>query len=212
MPRWAVVSSAGAPVALIGGWTLAAALQSDFSSVHDTISALAAPSAEHRWVMTAGFVVVGCCHVATAAGLTPARAAGRGLLALGGLATLVVAASPIPASPDEPFPAVGSSAVHTAAASLAFGCLAVWPALAARRGSRVWALRPRWSFPVAAVLVAATGWFGARLDGDLVGLSERIAAGAQALWPLAVVLSARASAHAAEPLGRRPKTSAHDSD
>ncbi|SDI81325.1 Protein of unknown function [Frankineae bacterium MT45] len=193
MPRWAIVSSAGAPTALIGGWTLAAALQPQFSSARDTISALAAPTAEHRWVMTASLVTVGCCHVATAAGLHPARAAGRGLLALGGLATLAVAAFPIPASPDEPFPAVGSSTVHTAAASVAFGCLAVWPALAARRQSPVRALRPRWSLPAAGLLVAATGWFGSQLDGDLVGLSERVAAGAQALWPLVVVLSARSA-------------------
>jgi hypothetical protein len=37
------------------------------------------------------------------------------------------------------------------------------------------------------------GWFVAELakDGPALGLAERVAAGAQAVWPLLVVLSAR---------------------
>jgi hypothetical protein len=43
------------------------------------------------------------------------------------------------------------------------------------------------------VLLCLVGWFGAELthEGPRVGLAERVAAGAQALWPLAVVFVLR---------------------
>ena len=42
-------------------------------------------------------------------------------------------------------------------------------------------------------LLGLLGWFATELygDGGLIGLSERVLAGSQALWPLAVVLLAR---------------------
>jgi hypothetical protein len=43
------------------------------------------------------------------------------------------------------------------------------------------------------LLLGSLAWFGAELGGDRVGLAERVAAGAQSLWPLVVVLSARAA-------------------
>ncbi|MFF5226922.1 DUF998 domain-containing protein [Dactylosporangium sp. NPDC000521] len=67
--RWsAVVSSATAPVLLIGGWSVAAALQPRFDPLRDTISALAGLGAAHRWVMTVALLGVGACHVVTALG------------------------------------------------------------------------------------------------------------------------------------------------
>jgi len=43
----------------------------------------------------------------------------------------------------------------------------------------------------AAVLLALVGWFVIELgSGERVGLGERAAAGAQALWPLAVTVTA----------------------
>ena len=60
MHRTALVSAALAPVALIGGWTLAATRQPEaYDATRDTISALAAVGAEDRWVMTTGFLVLG---------------------------------------------------------------------------------------------------------------------------------------------------------
>ena len=54
-----MLTSAAAPVLLIGGWTLAAGLRPDrFDSVKDTISDLAAVDAPNRWVMTAALVGV----------------------------------------------------------------------------------------------------------------------------------------------------------
>ena len=193
VPWWAVVSSLAAPVLLIGGWTVAAAVQPlTFDAVVRTISELAARDTPHRWLMTSALVGVGLSHLATACALRPAATAGRLVHGLGGLATLLVAAFPLPAGGR-------TSSAHTAAAAVAFVSLAVWPAFAWRRqrvpGRTVAVfLRPR-------VSTAATwrwltlAWFFAELlvSGQRVGLAERVAAGAQAVWPLAVVLSARRS-------------------
>ena len=169
--NWVLVSAAAAPVALIGGWTLAQTRQSaGFDPVTDTISALAARGADDRWIMTVGLFVLGVCHVVTAAGLTEAAPAGRILLALGGAATLVVAASPQPA------------AAHIPAAAVSFGALALWPAFSG--------LPDRRSGIIATtVMLVLLGWLGAELrDGNQLGLSERLLAGFQALWPLLVAL------------------------
>lgn len=187
VPWWAVVSAAAAPVFLIGGWTLGAVLQpAGYNSQRETISALAGLAATHREVMTIGLAGLGTCHVVTAAGLRAAARGGRLLLALGGVATVLVAAFPVPG--------VGTSHLHGVMAGISFVTLGLWPALAWRRRRAVpWGLRPLLSVVVAAVLLGILGWFAAELFGDgvRVGLSERLLAGAQALWPLVVVLSAR---------------------
>ena len=192
VPWWALVSSVAAPVLLIGGWTLAAAVQpAPFDSVVRTISELAARDTPHRWLMTGALVGVGLSHLTTAFGLAPAAAAGRLTHGLGGLATLLVAAFPLPAGG-------GSSTAHTIAAAVAFVSLAVWPAFAWLRrqmpGRTAFAaLGPRVSAAAACGLLLTLAWFFAELlvSGQRVGLAERVAAGAQALWPLAVVLSVR---------------------
>src|SRR3712207_703029 len=119
-PWWAVLSSAAAPVVLIGGWTVAARRQPDgYDGTVETISALAAHGAADRWVMTAALLVVGACHVVTASGLSAAAVAGRVVLGLGGVATMLVAAFPLPES--------GPAPAHAAAAGTALVALAVWP-------------------------------------------------------------------------------------
>jgi hypothetical protein len=54
-------------------------------------------------------------------------------------------------------------------------------------------LRPEASVAAAGVLLLPLAWFFVEQlsGGPLVGLSERVAAGTQAVWPLAVVLSVR---------------------
>ena len=178
---WGLVSSAAAPVFLIGGWSIGAARQQGgFDPVVETISALAAYGADDRWVMSGALVGLGLCHLTTALALRDAAPVGRAILAGGGVATVLVAVFPLPA--DE-----SGSAAHTVVAGSAFLALAVWPALAWRRGAPV-PLRPAASVAAAAALLGLVGWFGAELtsDSDRVGLAERVAAGAQALWPLAV--------------------------
>jgi hypothetical membrane protein len=188
VPWWGLVSSAAAPVLLIGGWTVAADLQpAAFDPVSDTISALAAFGAADRWVMTAALAGVGLCHVTTALALRPLARPGRVLLGTGGVATVLVAAFPLP---DDD----GGSMRHTLAAAVTFLALSAWPAVAWRRGAR-WPApaRPGVALGAAAVLMGLLGWLGAELAADdgRVGVAERVTAGAQALWPLAAVAASR---------------------
>lgn len=170
MRSWTPLPAAVAPIVLIGGWTLAAARQpAAYDSVHDTVSALAAHPASDPWIMTTGLAALGVCHLGTAAGLTEAGSVARAVLGVGGAATILVAASPQPA------------ALHAPAATVAFVALAVWPALS-RATPRVVGLVG------SAVLLGLLGWFATTLrTGSSVGLSERVVAGAQALFPLGVV-------------------------
>ncbi len=184
IPWWALASAGAAPVLLIGGFTLAQTRQpSGYDPIRDTISALAALGATDRWVMTSALAGLGACHVITAAGLRPVRIRARVVLGMGGAATVLVAAFSQPAH--------GNSVVHTVAATVAFIALGGWPALSADRASDAPLLR-RW-VPVGAsgALLGLVVWFAAELHGGQRGLAERAAAGAQSLWPLAVVVTTR---------------------
>jgi hypothetical membrane protein len=184
IPWWALGSSAAAPVLLAGGLTLAEALQPPgYSPVRDTISALAARGATDRWVMTSALAGLGICHVVTAVGLRPAHLGGRAVLAAGGVATLMVAAFPQPV--------VGNSVAHTVAATVAFASLGAWPLFAAHRRSLAPLLARGISTVASAFLLGLVIWFLAEVHGGERGLAERAAAGAQALWPLAVVVTTR---------------------
>jgi hypothetical membrane protein len=178
-------------VSLIGGWSVAAALQSGgFDAVTGTISALAAVGADQRWVMSVAIAVTGVCHMITAAALQPAAPRGRLLLALGGAATVLVALLPLGAPSPVPL-------LHGAAALAAFVLLGVWPAAApAPADARMdapaaWGLRRGVSRTAAAVLLTLTAAFlVASVTGmHAVGAVERAAAAAQALWPAVVVAS-----------------------
>ncbi|MGO9054087.1 MAG: DUF998 domain-containing protein, partial [Streptosporangiaceae bacterium] len=73
VPWWGVVSSAAAPVLLVGGWTVAARLQpGSFNAVASTISSLAARGAADRWVMTLALAGAGACYVVTGLALRSA--------------------------------------------------------------------------------------------------------------------------------------------
>ena len=185
VPWWGILSSAAAPVVMIGGWTIAAALQpGHFDPVTQTISSLAAYGAADRWVMTLALLGLGACYLTTGLALRPAALPGRLLMMAGGLATAVVAANPLPAA--------GGSLPHGLAAGAGFVALALWPAGSSRRGAAVpGILRPAACGCAALVLLGLLGWFAAELwtGGALIGLTERITAGAEAIWPLAVVLA-----------------------
>ncbi|HEY3089230.1 MAG TPA: DUF998 domain-containing protein [Jatrophihabitantaceae bacterium] len=188
VPGWALLSAVVAPVALIGGWLLAGHLQPPgYSLLHQSISSLAARGAHDRWIMTGALVLLGSCHLITAVGLRPARALGRATLAIGGLATLAVAAFPQPHS--------GTAATHVAAATIGFIALAVWPVLAAR-GVDDRLLTLAVSATASASLLGLLTWLTVALNTTYLGLSERCLTGAQALWPLAVALNAQ---HVAAP-------------
>jgi hypothetical protein len=186
VPWWGVVSSAAAPVLLLVGWTVAAALQPrSYDALDGTVSALAAVGAADRWVMTLAFALAGACEVMTGLALRSAASPGRLILMAGGVAGVLVAANPQHA---------GGSLTHAVWAVVGFSALVAWPAGAWRRGPSVpWGLRPAVSVSAAAILLALLGWFGVELvaGGGLAGLVERVMGLAQAAWPLAVVLSCR---------------------
>ncbi len=167
---------------MIGGWLVAASLQPPgYSAIRQTISALAAEGAHDRWVMTAGLAVVGVCHVVTASGLRSARAVGRVLLALGGVATIVVAGMPQPVH--------GSSPGHTVAAGVAFAALSCWPLAAHTSDGSIGALRLPTAAAATAVSIVLLVAFLVELQGGArLGLAERVLAGAQSFWPAAVAV------------------------
>jgi hypothetical membrane protein len=192
IPPWAAASAIAAPVVLGTGLALAQWRQPpSYDPVRDTISALAAHGATDRWIMTSALVGLGLSHMVTAAGLRPARFAGRVVLAVGGGATVLVAIFAQPAH--------GNSVAHTMAATAAFAALALWPLFAASGRATAPLLVPVPSAVAAAVLVALVLSFVAEIHGGHRGLAERAAAGAQALWPLAVVLTGRAAQRASGP-------------
>jgi len=195
VPGWALASALAAPVAMIGGWTVAASRQPSFDAVRETISDLAATSAHQPWIMTAGLAATGAAHLVTAAGLRPVPTSGRLLHGLGGAATLAVALLPVDAHPR----------AHGIAAAVGFGALALWPAASARRGQRG-ILHPVVGAAASAALVGMLAVFVVELrtDGPAVGLSERVVAGAQALWPLAVVIGLRGAGRRSTRRNRQP--------
>ena len=182
--RWAVWSSACAPLVLVGGWVVAAMLQPPgYDPRTQTISSLAAYGSADRWLMTAAIFVTGVCHIVTALGLRAAAASGRVVLAVGGVASILVALFPEPDS--------GASLRHTAATSVGIAALAAWPVLAADRAPRApWALKPALSVVVSVLMLAAAVWFlvALRRHAD-IGLAERVLTTGQTLWPLVVVVS-----------------------
>ena len=103
------------------------------------------------------------------------------------MATILVASFP---QPDG-----GTSDRHGVVATIASSALAVWPALATRREARVsWPLRPAVSAAVSIVLIGLLVWFALELEREmLAGLSERVAAGAEALWVGAAAAALRRS-------------------
>ena len=181
---WGRASAVLAPIALIGGWTVAAAVQPEpFDSFTQTISALAAVGTPHRWIMTSGIAITGLCHLVTVTALRDAAIVGRIVYAVGGATTLLVAFLPLP-SPT------GSSPAHGIVAAVSFAALAIWPALATNRRSGNPALRAPISWLAAGTLAASVGAFAYVIStnpGGAVGLTERIAAGLEALWPLIAV-------------------------
>jgi hypothetical protein len=199
VPWWGVVSAAAAPVLLVGGWKLAAALQpGHYNEVTRTVSALASGGATDRWVMTLAFAIVGACDVVTALALRPAGPPGRLILIVGGIAGTLVAASPDHGG--------DGSLAHSLWAVVGFAALTAWPLGSCRRGRPVpWSLRPWVSVGVSCVLLSLLGWFLVELiyGGGLVGLAERVLGTAQALWPLVVVLSCRRAPPG--PWPRRPR-------
>jgi hypothetical membrane protein len=186
VPWWGIASALIAPFALIGGWTLAAALQpGSFNAVSRSISSLAAYGAADRWVMTLGLFIVGACNIVTGLALRSAPRNGRILLMAGGVFGLLIAVSP------ESMGGTGIGSLrHAVVAGLGCAVMTAWPLAALRR--EPWApagLRPAATFGVTGLLLTLIAWFCFEVvsGGDMIGLAERAVTGVQTLWPLLVV-------------------------
>ena len=189
--------AAAAPVLLLGGTTVAGARQpAGYDPVRDTISELAGPGATDSWIMIGCFVLLGACHLATAAVLHAAGLPSRFLLAVGGAATVALIAFPRPK--------VGGSLGHGTVATIAVLALALWPARSAlllprgpdpghpARSVLPWAFRRPVALTATALLLALFGWFVFEvISGHRAGLAERATALGVGLWPPLAVLSAR---------------------
>ncbi len=182
VPWWTVVSASAAPVLLVVGFVVAATLQpASYDSLRDTISELAARGSADPWVMTAAIAAVGACYLVTALGLNPARYIGRLALAGGGIATLSIAAFPTPLH--------GYSRPHAFAVIAASATMCAWPVLAAHRQHRTPLLRLGPNVAASAVTFGLIMWFA--FNGGELGLAERCAAVAPALWLFPVAIAAR---------------------
>jgi hypothetical membrane protein len=184
MPWWGVLSSVLAPVFLIGGWTVGAALQPvPFDSVSRSISALASQGMPYRWLITGALLGVGACHAITGLALRPVAEAGRIMLLFGGLSGMAIAAYPQHVHSGSP--------LHEIFSVSGVVLMMLWPIAGARADPGVAAaLRPPAAWTYGLVTLGLLLWFVTQLfGGDLLGLTERVITADQSLWPLIVVLS-----------------------
>ena len=195
MSWWGVASSVLAPLLLVGGWTAAADLQPvPFDAVSRSISALAAQGMPYRWLITSALLGVGICNFVTGLALRPAAEAGRILLLLGGVCSMLIAAYPQHSHSGSP--------THEAFSVAGVVLMTMWPVAAIRREPDApYCLRPRVTYVAVLVNLGLLAWFSVELfNGPLLGLAERAVTVDQATWPLAVVLSVfAAGARAMEP-------------
>lgn len=186
-PWWVLLSSGGAPLLLVGAWSIAQLLQGPgYNPAADTLSVLASYGARGYWLMTGILIVLGTCYVVTAHGLREAAFPGRLALAGGGLSAMALTLVPAPLS--------GGALSHGVVAAIGFTLLAVWPALAATRRERAvpWGLRFKVSVVASTLMCACALWFVLELQtGKSPGVAERVVTFAQALWPLVVAVSCR---------------------
>ncbi len=198
---WAVGTALLAPVALVGGWLMAGALQpASYSPMRQTVSVLAGQSGTDRWVMTAALLLVGGCQIATGAGLTAVRLPARLLLVLTGLSTLGIAATPEPVT--------GPTPRHLAFAVSCVVTTALWPVLVARRApAQSWILGVFGCAAVTVIFAGLSCWLliAAHDGGADLGMVERLTSAVQSLFPLIVALALRQTAPGArQPGTRRP--------
>jgi Protein of unknown function (DUF998) len=184
VPGWTVVAAGLAPVLATGGWLVADALQPvSYSPIRKTVSVLAGHAGTDRWIMTGALFLVGGCQLLTAAGLAAVRVPARIVLAVAGLSSIGIAASPEPAR--------GSTPQHLAWTALGAVAIAVWPAFVARRAPpRPLILSSYGCAVVTAVFVALLGWLVIETQGGTdLGLAERVFLSTETCWPFIVAVA-----------------------
>src|SRR6185312_15262708 len=183
LPMWTLVSAVSAPAVLLGSCQLSRDIRvKAYDPMTQTMSQLASGASDV--VMTVGIVVSALCVVVTAAGLYVLPLRARVPMAVAGCCGVALAGLPVShASTEIPHLVVaGSAAVLFASCPLL--------AMSTRPNALV-VLRVRWAIVASAVLFGLLAWvFVAMGRGPDLGLAERVAAIAEMMWPLTVVIAA----------------------
>jgi hypothetical protein len=129
--------------------------------------------------------LAGGCQLLTAAGLAGAQGPARIVLAVAGLSSIGIAASPEPA--------FGSTPQHVAWTSLGAVAIAVWPAFVARHAPRRPLILGRYGCAVVtAVFVVLLGWMVIETQGGSdLGLAERLTVSIETCWPFVIAVALR---------------------
>jgi Protein of unknown function (DUF998) len=185
VPWWAAVSAGLSPVLATGGWLIADAVQpASYSPIRKTVSVLAGHAGTDRWIMTGALFLVGGCQLVTAVGLVGVGVPARILLAVAGLCSIGIAASPEPTR--------GSTPQHLAWTSLGAVVIAVWPAFVARRAPPPLILGSYGQAVVTAVFMALLGWLVIETQGGSdLGLAERLFLSIVTCGPFIVAVALR---------------------
>ena len=181
-----MVAAGLAPVLATGGWLVADAVQpASYSPIGKTVSVLAGHAGTDRWIMTGALFLVGGCQLVTAVGLVGIPVPARIVLAVAGLSSIGIAASPEPVR--------GSTPQHLAWTALGAVAIAVWPAFAARRAPpRPLILSSYGCVVVTAVFIVLLGWLVIETQGGSnLGLVERLFLSTETSWPFIVAIARR---------------------
>lgn len=173
------------PAAFVGAWLTAGARTPGYDPTVDAISRLAAEGAPTRVLMTSGFVAFGVLvpvFAATAA-RTVRRPALRWSVGAAGVATLLVAATPL--TRDE---GTGQDALHALWAGTGYLAMALSPLLAAPALRR--AGRRRAAAVSAAVGAVSAAALVATVVAEHSGLAQRVGLTVVDAWYVAVAATA----------------------
>lgn len=163
------VSAWIAAVVLIGGTFILPLKWASFSSVRQTVSALAANGAPSQTAMNAVFVVTIIAISVVAILLTEATAFARGLLITAAVSAILVMVFPLP-KPDVDTP------LHTLFVTVLAFALGFWPATSHVARSHSWPVPSRTTGIVTIVLVAlgVNFWLNWLFKTPHTGIYERI--------------------------------------
>jgi Protein of unknown function (DUF998) len=196
-----------APVVFTAAWIAGTLAQDDYSARREDVSALAARTAEHPWIVIAGLVLTGVLTAAFAPALHFAVHGGRGsqvgpalvgLAGVGivGLGVLRNDCSTLTSACEARVEAGDVSWQHLAHDALSipvFAIAVIGPIVLARRfrADPQWASFVPWSLVTAAALALLFLLAGVEAIPDSRGLVQRVAVSLAFLWLAAAAVRAR---------------------
>jgi hypothetical membrane protein len=205
VPGWAVIAAGISPVLLVIAWVWAGAVQpASYSPMRQTVSVMAGLGGTDRWIMTTALLVVGACHLITAAGLDVLRRPARILLVIAGLSSVGIALFPEPVT--------GSTPAHLAFTALGAAAIAIWPGFTvARTFPRPVVVSEVGAAIVTAVFLILLAWLISETQGGSdLGLAERLSSSVETCWPFVVAVALWNAGRARRPGGGGPGLAADD--